>query len=115
MKRERRLARIIAIVVLGLLIALPAITGAKTTDTVTIKFAIFAANKGKWRVSGSAGPGNTVTVKLGRSVVGTSDPAGSNGRWKVFVSGSAVVAGPGDSVTATSIGGGTATQAVLIR
>jgi hypothetical protein len=116
MKRERRLVRIIAIVVLGLLISLPAITGAaKSTDTVTIKFAVFVPDQGKWRVMGTAAPGNTVTVTMGRLVIGTSDPAKPNGRWRVFVKASAVVAGPGDSITATSSGGGTATEAVLIR
>jgi hypothetical protein len=115
-KRERRLVRIIAIVVLGLLIALPAITGAaRSTDTVTIKFAICVPDEGKWRVMGTAAPGNTVTVTMGKSVIGTSAPATPNGRWKVFVKDSAVVAGNGDSIKATSNGGGTATQAVLIR
>jgi len=103
-----------AMTVLVLLAALPAISWAQTTDLVTIKHAVFVPEKGKWRVSGTAAPGNTVTVSVGGSVVGISGPASPNGRWKLFVNKSTVVAVPGDSVTATSIGGGTATQAVLI-
>ena len=117
MKRGKRLIRIMAMAVLVFLVALPAFSGTPTPDKdkVKIKFAIFVPAEGKWRVSGSAAPGNTVTVSLGESVVGTSKPAGANGRWILFVDRSSVAANPGDSVTVTSIGGGTVTKKVLIR
>ena len=115
MKRGKRLIRIMAMAVLVLLVALPAFSGTPTPDKVKIKFVIFVPAEGKWRVSGSAAPGNTVTVSLGESVVGTSEPAGANGRWILFVDRSSVAANPGDSVTVTSIGGGTVTKKVLIR
>ncbi|SPP99879.1 exported hypothetical protein [Candidatus Sulfobium mesophilum] len=115
MKRERRLVRIVAVAVLVLLVALPAISWAGAPDVVTVEFAIFAQAKGKWSVKGTAAPGKKVTVQLGRSVVGTSAPTAANGNWMLSVSGSAVVANSGDSITATSSGGGSASQAVLIR
>ncbi len=114
MKRGRRLLGIMAMAVL-VLVAVAAISWAGVPDIVTIKNAIFVPSEGKWRVMGKAAPGNTVTVYLGGNVIGTSAPAKDNGRWRVFINRSSVVAHPGDVITATSSGGGAAADAVLIR
>ena len=115
MKRERGLGRFMSVAVLVVLVALPAISWAAFADVVTMDFAIFVPSKGKWTVKGTAAPGKKVTVKLGRSVVGTSAPADDHGKWVIAVSGSSVVANPGDTVTAVSVGGGTASQTVTIH
>lgn len=115
MKRENTLVRIMAMALLLLLVALPVISWAEAPDEVTISRAICAPAKGKWRVMGTAVPGDTVTVYLDGSVIGKRAKVDAHGRWAVVDNQSAVVAAPGDSVTAISSGGGTASQEVFVR
>jgi hypothetical protein len=115
MKRKKTLVGMILMSLLVLLVALPVISRAEAPDEVTISRAICAPAKGKWRVMGTALPGRTVTVYLDGSVIGKPARVAAHGRWAVVVNNSAIVAAPGDSVTATSSGGGTASQEVLVR
>lgn len=84
-------------------------------DTVGILRAVFVARLGAWTILGTGSvPGNTITVTLNGQSIGTANVL-ANGRWRLVVRGSPVVAVAGDSITATSNGQGTANRAVVVR
>ncbi|MEQ1804049.1 MAG: hypothetical protein ABL900_01615 [Burkholderiaceae bacterium] len=109
-------------------LSLPSCTAATTpppnqppapTIDVLIATAQFRTTKAEWRVTGTAGPLETMTIVLlrGGSVVGTIGTAQSDavGAFAFTQRGSAVVARAGDVVRVTSTSTETAVLAVTVR
>lgn len=83
----------------------------KTSDRVTITQADYITSLKSWVLIGTAGPGATLTLKAGTSLIGTAT-ADIRGAWKVT---SAVTPDPATNILASSSQGGSAQKAITFK